>query len=43
MAAELGEAFSFEGALRHGFLPVVVGADDPDFQLRSYCGFAKCI
>jgi predicted AAA+ superfamily ATPase len=38
MAAELGEAFSFEGALRHGLLPVVVGAEDPDFQLRSYCG-----
>lgn len=38
MAAELGEAFSFEGALRHGLLPVVVGAEDPDFQLRAYCG-----
>jgi predicted AAA+ superfamily ATPase len=38
MAAELGEAFSFEGALRHGLLPVVVGAADPDFQLRAYCG-----
>ena len=38
MAAELGEAFSFESALRHGLLPVVVGAADPDFQLRAYCG-----
>jgi predicted AAA+ superfamily ATPase len=38
MAAELGEAFSLEGALRHGLLPVVVGAADPDFQLRAYCG-----
>jgi predicted AAA+ superfamily ATPase len=38
MAAELGEAFSFERALSHGLLPVVVGAEDPDFQLRSYCG-----
>ena len=38
MAAELGEAFSFEGALRHGLLLVVVGAEDPDFQLRAYCG-----
>lgn len=38
MAAELGEAFSFEGALRNGLLPVVVGAEDPDFQLRAYCG-----
>lgn len=38
MAAELGEAFSFEKALRHGLLPVVVGAADPDFQLRAYCG-----
>ena len=38
MAAELGEAFSLEGALRHGLLPVVLGAADPDFQLRAYCG-----
>ena len=38
MAAELGEAFSFESALRHGLLPVVVGAEDSDFQLRSYFG-----
>jgi len=38
MAAELGEAFSFEAALRCGLLPVVVGSDDPDFQLRAYCG-----
>lgn len=38
MAAELGNAFSFEGALRYGLLPVVVGASDPGFQLRAYCG-----
>jgi hypothetical protein len=38
MAAELGETLSFEGALRHGLLPVVAGAENPDFQLRSYCG-----
>lgn len=38
MAAELGEAFSFDEALRIGLLPVVVGAEDPDFQLRAYCG-----
>lgn len=38
MAAELGEAFSFEDALRFGLLPVVVGAEDPVFQLRAYCG-----
>jgi predicted AAA+ superfamily ATPase len=38
MAAELGEAFSFEAALRLGLLPVVLGAGDPDFQLRAYCG-----
>ena len=38
MAAELGASFSLEGALRHGLLPVVVGAADPDFQLRAYCG-----
>ncbi|MEI8285647.1 MAG: AAA family ATPase, partial [bacterium] len=29
MAAELGESFSLEGALRHGLLPIVVGASDP--------------
>ena len=34
----MGEAFSFEGAISHGLLPVVVGAEDPDFQLRSYSG-----
>jgi predicted AAA+ superfamily ATPase len=38
MAAELGDTFSFEQALRCGLLPVVVGAEDPDFQLRAYCG-----
>lgn len=38
MAAELGEAFSFEAALRYGLLPVVAGSDDPEFQLRAYCG-----
>jgi predicted AAA+ superfamily ATPase len=38
MAAELGEAFSFSESLRCGLLPVVVGAADPTFQLRAYCG-----
>lgn len=38
MAAELGGDFSLEKALRHGLLPVVVGASDPDFQMRAYCG-----
>lgn len=38
MAAELGEAFSFESALRHGMLPVVVDSPDPEFQLRAYGG-----
>ena len=38
MAAELGEAFSLEQALKCGLLPVVVGADNPDFHLQAYCG-----
>lgn len=38
MAAELGDAFSLEKALKHGLLPVVIGASDPNFQMQAYCG-----
>ncbi len=38
MAAELGERFRFEEALRRGMLPVVMGAEDPDEVLRAYNG-----
>jgi predicted AAA+ superfamily ATPase len=38
MAAELGGAFSLEGALRHGMLPVVVGSEDRDAQIQAYSG-----
>jgi predicted AAA+ superfamily ATPase len=36
VAAELGERFDFEQALRHGLLPVVLASDSPDEVLRSY-------
>jgi hypothetical protein len=39
MAAELGEAFSFEGALRHGLLPVVVGAAVRIFNFARIAGY----
>lgn len=36
MAAELGEAFRLEPALRLGMLPLVRAAEDPEETLRSY-------
>jgi len=36
VAAELGERFDFEQALRHGLLPVVLASDSPGEVLRSY-------
>jgi predicted AAA+ superfamily ATPase len=36
MAAELGAAFDLTAALRHGLLPLVKGATDPEATLRSY-------
>jgi predicted AAA+ superfamily ATPase len=38
MAAELGERFRLDEALRLGLLPVVLGADDPAEILRAYNG-----
>lgn len=38
MAAELGGAFSLEGALRHGMLPVVMGSEDREAQIQAYSG-----
>lgn len=38
MAAELGERFDLEAALRLGLLPVVLGAEDPESHLRAYNG-----
>ena len=36
MAAELGERFSFDEALRHGLLPLAVASDSPAEVLRAY-------
>jgi len=36
LAAELGDAFDLESALRLGLLPVVLGAVDPAATLRTY-------
>ena len=38
MAAELGDEFSLESALRHGMLPVVMGSQDRQAQIQAYCG-----
>ena len=38
MAAELGESFDFTAALHHGLLPVVLGAEDLESQIRAYNG-----
>jgi predicted AAA+ superfamily ATPase len=38
LAAELGEDFNMERALRLGMLPVVVEADDPAATLAAYAG-----
>jgi uncharacterized protein len=38
MAAELGPRFDLAGALRHGLLPVVRAAHDPDALLAGYNG-----
>lgn len=38
MAAELGDRFNLEDALRLGLLPVVHGAQEPDVMLRAYSG-----
>jgi predicted AAA+ superfamily ATPase len=38
MAAELGDAFSLDGALRHGMLPVVMGSEDRETQIQAYSG-----
>jgi predicted AAA+ superfamily ATPase len=38
MAAELGQAFQLEEALRIGMLPVVRGAKNPQEKLNGYCG-----
>ncbi len=38
MAAELGSRFKLDTALRHGMLPVVWAADDPDAILSAYNG-----
>ncbi len=36
MAAEMGSRFGFDGALRHGLLPIVVASENPAEVLRSY-------
>jgi len=36
MAAELGERFRLDRALRRGLVPLVLGAKNPDTTLRSY-------
>jgi len=36
MAAELGDHFSFDGALQTGLLPIVLDSDNPDRILRTY-------
>ncbi len=36
MAAELGERFDLDAALRHGLVPLVWSAPDPEETLRSY-------
>lgn len=36
MAAELGERFKLDQALKQGLLPVVLGASDPDAVLQAY-------
>ena len=36
MAAEMGSRFSFDDALRHGLLPIVVASENPAEVLRSY-------
>ena len=38
MAAEVGDEFSLERALRHGMLPVVMGSQDRESQIQAYCG-----
>ncbi|MEJ2745866.1 MAG: AAA family ATPase, partial [bacterium] len=35
-AAELGTLFSFDKALRHGMLPLVMNAEEPDRVLKAY-------
>ena len=36
MAAELGQRFNFDEALRHGLLPLVAASDNPAEVLRAY-------
>lgn len=36
MAVELGERFQLDRALRHGLVPLVLGAPDPEVTLQSY-------
>ncbi len=38
MAAELGQQFHLEQALRHGLLPLVQGQSDPEKTLKAYAG-----
>ena len=38
MAAELGQDFSLDGALRYGMLPVVQGSQDRENQIQAYSG-----
>jgi len=38
MAAELGDGFGLESALRHGLLPLVAMSEGPGDTLRSYVG-----
>ena len=39
MAAELGDAFDLDAALRWGLLPLVAGSPDPGSRLRSFSSF----
>ena len=38
MAAELGDGFSLEGALRIGLVPLAVSAKEPEAALKAYTG-----
>ncbi len=38
LAAELGKAFSLEGALKNGLIPLIWGAEDPRAKLEAYAG-----